>query len=269
MIQVPVRVRRHTASAAMVAAFVALYGPVAHAGVVGLPQWGATPGAAHPTAADAARCLEVEEATARGRGGARFQMAWSRDASCQGSTASAGAPAAVAPGSSQGGPAPVQPTAPLSAPPAAAVPPAPATPTAAPTATAPAATPAQAQGFIPASAGAPDAPPTPATPPAPAPRVAEDATDTLPGPPMPPGPDPTPQRSAPEVPAPEAITISPEQQSGPGPGHGITGAVNELTGISPPPIDEVRAPPPGTIPEPSSLWLLVLGAAAAWRSRRR
>jgi len=73
---------------------------------------------------------------------------------------------------------------------------------------------------------------------------------------------------APEAPAPEGIVVSPEQQ-GSAPTTGITSPANELTGITPPPIAEVRPQPPGTIPEPSSLWLLALGMAAAWRSRRR
>ncbi len=78
-----------------------------------------------------------------------------------------------------------------------------------------------------------------------------------------------PQRSAPEAPAPGAIVISPEQAQGPSPSPGITSPANELTGISPPPIDDARTQPPGTIPEPSSFWLLALGVAAGWHSRRR
>ncbi|MBI5716871.1 MAG: PEP-CTERM sorting domain-containing protein [Burkholderiales bacterium] len=39
--------------------------------------------------------------------------------------------------------------------------------------------------------------------------------------------------------------------------------------MTPPPVPELRLPSPGTIPEPSSAWLLALGLVAAWLSRRR
>ncbi|MBL8344425.1 MAG: PEP-CTERM sorting domain-containing protein [Rubrivivax sp.] len=63
---------------------------------------------------------------------------------------------------------------------------------------------------------------------------------------------------------------SPEQpqETGPTPA-GITSPANELTGIGPRPIAEAQPQAPGTIPEPSSLWLLAMGVAAAWRARRR
>jgi len=266
MTQVPYRVRRHTA----LAAFIALTGHAAQAGVVAMPQWGAPPGAAHPTAGDAARCLELEEATARGRGSVRFQLTWSRDASCQGGAATAGAPVAVAPASSQGGTVPPTPTSQHSAPPAIvpSIPPAPA-PAAAPS-TAPAAAAASLQATpAPTPAAAPAVPPAPATPPGPMPRAAEEPTTLSPAPSPPTAQDTTPQRSASEPPPPEAIGPSPEQPQGSIPSPGITSPGNELTGISPPPITEVDMQPPGTIPEPSSLWLLALGAAAARLSRRR
>lgn len=254
MTQITVRARRR---AALAAAFFALTGHAAQAGVVAMPQWGAAPGAARPAAGDAARCLELEEATGRGRGAPRFEMSWSRDASCHAGVAAAGnSPDAASPASSQGGaPAPSTTARPPVAPPTTTV--------AAPSPSAPPAPPAPPAPATSATA------PTSATPPAPAPQPAGESAEAPSEPTSPPSPQSTPQRAAPEAPAPGGIAPSPEEVQGTGTPSGITSPANELTGISPPPISEVRNQPPGTIPEPSSLWLLALGVAAAWRARRR
>ncbi|MCW5632903.1 MAG: PEP-CTERM sorting domain-containing protein [Rubrivivax sp.] len=72
-----------------------------------------------------------------------------------------------------------------------------------------------------------------------------------------------------EAPEPEVTFTLELPQGPPVPATGPAIPVDEVTGIGPPPVAELRPPSPGTIPEPSSLWLLALGLGVAWRSRRR
>jgi hypothetical protein len=214
------------------AAVFMLTGHAAQAGVVSLPQWGAAARASHPTAASALHCLSVEE-VAGSRGGVRFAVMWSRDDGCVGNAASSGtaAPSAPVPTSTPAsqGPAPFAPA-----------------PSASLTVAGPSGQTRAAPPAAPMSVVFPDEPAPPALP-----ALVQ------------------PSDEAQEGAGPEVIVVSLEgpQDSTPTPGPSLV--AEDLTGITPPTIVDGPAHPSGTIPEPSSLWLLSLGLAAAWRSRRR
>jgi len=254
------RPTRRPAALAPLAALVLGAGTVAQAGVVMSPH-GMPAGAAQMTAADRSRCIEIEEAPGRGRTGARFVATWSRDSSCAGNAAEVAAPPAApradTPASTghAAAPAPVLPLAP-------AVP-------ATPSAPANAAAPAVPVVVLAAAAPADAPPPGPAS--APPAAVSSDAPPpvTVAAP-----RDSTPLQAPSESAPPEIGVLSPEQPQppaqGPAPGFGVTSPAHELTGIGPRPIPDARPTAPGTIPEPSSLWLLALGmAGVVWRPRRR
>lgn len=248
-------------------------GTAAQAGVVMSPH-GMPAGAAQMTAAERSRCIEIEEAPGRGRTGARFVATWSRDSSCAGTAAEAAAPPAAPRAGSADTPAPTSQGTPPAAP-AVGLPQTPASPSGHSAPAAPTAPPV----VMAAAAPAPSSPSSQSSPPAPTSAFNATPSPDTPAPPAPPAPA-TPRDSAPlqspsaESAPPEIGVLSPEQPppSGPGntPGFGLTTPANELTGIGPRPIGDPRPTPPGTIPEPSSLWLLALGLAGAlWRPRRR
>jgi hypothetical protein len=199
----------------------------AQAGALPMSPWGTAAASGQPALSVAGQCLELEEV--RSPGGIRFDLTWSREASCPGN--------------------------------AAAAPTADATP--------------QVAG-APGGAGSPSsaahaAPLLPAVPHAPTPQTAEHGPDpALPAsPPASPAPEPVPLTSGLEAPQPEVTFTLELPQGPPGPATGPAITVAEVTGIGPPPVPELQPPARGTIPEPSSLWLLALGLGAAWRSRRR